>query len=334
MPRYLPHAILIAVIALLAIISLHVGVRFTPSAEVWRALSQGGDDQAALIVNTLRVPRTAVALIVGGALGLAGLLLQTATRNPLAEPGLLGINAGAGFAVVLLVVFTGTGSLSLIALAACLGALLCALLVFSLVFSLAFSAGGISSPSYLLLAGVTIAALLSSGIQIVIVADERTMEELIFWLSGGFADRDAELLYLAAPVVVLVAVACRFLAPTLDALMTDDTTAEALGVPVLKVRMTVLVLAAILAGVSVSVAGPVAFIGLAAPHLARLSGFPGHRQLVPLSLLAGSALALAADIAARFIIYPSEAPVGVLLAVVGVPMLLYLLQRKRLGAAA
>ncbi|MBN7762496.1 MULTISPECIES: iron ABC transporter permease [Nitratireductor] len=330
MPRYLPHAILIAVIALLAIISLHVGIRFTPSAEVWRALSQGGDDQAALIVNTLRVPRTAVALIVGGALGLAGLLLQTATRNPLAEPGLLGINAGAGFAVVLLVVFTGTGSLSLIALAACLGALLCALLV----FSLAFSAGGISSPSYLLLAGVTIAALLSSGIQIVIVADERTMEELIFWLSGGFADRDAELLYLAAPVVVLVAVACRFLAPTLDALMTDDTTAEALGVPVLKVRMTVLVLAAILAGVSVSVAGPVAFIGLAAPHLARLSGFPGHRQLVPLSLLAGSALALAADIAARFIIYPSEAPVGVLLAVVGVPMLLYLLQRKRLGAAA
>ncbi|WP_295814985.1 iron ABC transporter permease [uncultured Nitratireductor sp.] len=328
MSRYLPHAVLTAGIALLAIISLHVGIRFTPGHEVWRALTQGGDDQAALIVNTLRVPRTLIALVVGAALGLSGLFLQTATRNPLAEPGLLGINAGAGFAVVLLVVISGASSLSAIAAAACFGALLCALLV----FSLAFSAGGISSPSYLLLAGVTVAALLSSGIQIVIVADERTMEELIFWLSGGFADRDVQLLYLAAPVVLIVATAGIGLFPMLDALLTDDTTAEALGVPVLKVRLAVLVLAALLAGVSVSVAGPVAFIGLAAPHLARLSGPVSHRELIPLSLLAGSALALAADIAARFVIYPSEAPVGVLLAAVGVPMLLYLLQRKRLEA--
>ncbi|MCR4267446.1 iron ABC transporter permease [Nitratireductor sp. ZSWI3] len=330
MPRLSLSFGLLALIALLAAASLHLGVRFTPTGDVWRALTEGGDDQTALIVATLRVPRTLIALTVGGALGLSGLLLQTATRNPLAEPGLLGINAGAGFAVVLLVVFAGVQSLSVIALAACIGALLCA----ALVFGLALSAGGMASPSHLLLAGVTIAALLSSGIQIVIVADERTMEELLFWLSGGFADRDMRLLLLAAPASLLIALAVWRMAPMLDALLADDLTAQSLGVPVLKVRFVVLVAAALLAGISVSVAGPVAFIGLAAPHLARLGGAQAHGALVPLSILTGSALALAADIAARFVIHPSEAPVGVLLAAVGVPTLLYLLQRKRLGAAA
>lgn len=330
MPRHLPHVLLLGLIAALAVVSVHVGIRFTPPSEVWRALMEGGADQTALIVNTLRVPRTLIAIVVGGGLGLSGLLLQTASRNPLAEPGLLGINAGAGLAVVLLVVFAGNSSLSLIAGAACLGALLCALLV----FSLAFSAGGVASPSYLLLAGVTVAALLSSGIQIVMVADERTMEELIFWLSGGFADRDVDLLYLAAPAIALCGLFSMLLHPMLDALLTDDTTAQTLGVPVLKTRLAALVLAALLAGVGVSVAGPVAFIGLVAPHLARLSGRQSHRDLIPLSLLTGSTLALAADIAARFVIYPSEAPVGVLLAAVGVPVLLYLLQRKRVGGAA
>lgn len=330
MPRSGLFFWLIALIALLAAASLHLGVRFTPTDEVWRALTAGGEDQTALIVNTLRLPRTLIALVVGGALGLAGLLLQTSTRNPLAEPGLLGINAGAGFAVVLLVVLVGEQSLSMIALAACIGALICA----ALVFGLAISVGGMSSPSHLLLAGVTIAALFTSGIQIVIVADERTMEELLFWLSGGFADRDMRLLALAAPVSVLIALVAWRLAPMLDALLTDDSTAQSLGVPVLRVRLLMLVLAALLAGVSVSVAGPVAFIGLAAPHLARFAGAQSHSRLVPLSILIGGALALAADIAARFVIYPSEAPVGVLLAAIGVPTLLYLLQRKRLGADA
>ncbi|WP_048649160.1 FecCD family ABC transporter permease [Nitratireductor soli] len=330
MPRYALGLGLILLTALLAAASLHLGIRYTPTGEVWRALSQGGDDQAALIVTTLRLPRTLIALVVGGALGLCGLLLQTATRNPLAEPGLLGINAGAGFAVVVLVVLTNVQSLTVIALAACLGALLCA----ALVFGLALSAGGMSSPAHLLLAGVTIAALFASGIQIVIVADERTMEELLFWLSGGFADRDLRLLALAAPASLVIALASWRLAPMLDALMTDDATAQSLGVPVLRTRFLVLVLAALLAGVSVAVAGPVVFIGLAAPHLARLSGRQSHGVLIPLSVLIGGVLALAADIAARFVIYPSEAPVGVLLAVIGVPTLIYLLQRKRLGAAA
>lgn len=330
MPRYALSLGLIVLLALLATASLHLGIRYTPTGEVWRALTQGGDDQASLIVNTLRLPRTLIALVVGGALGLCGLLLQTATRNQLAEPGLLGINAGAGFAVVLLVVLTDVHSLTVIALAACVGALICALLV----FGFALSAGGMSSPAHLLLAGVTVAALFASGSQVIIVADERTMEELLFWLSGGFADRDVWLLAFAAPACLVLALACWRMAPVLDALVTDDATAQSLGVPVLRMRFLVLVLAALLAGISVAVAGPVVFLGLAAPHLARLSGHQSHLVLVPLSVLTGSALALAADIAARFIIYPSEAPVGVLLAVIGVPTLIYLLQRKRLGASA
>lgn len=318
-------ATLLGLLALLAVISLHLGVRAYAPAEVWRALTGGGHETTDLIVRTLRLPRLLLALVVGAALGVAGLLMQTATRNRLAEPGLLGVNAGAAFAAVLTVSLTGTSALWALTLAASTGALVAA----ALVFSLALSAGQASLPATVLLAGVTVGAMLASGTQVVIILDESAMEAMLFWLAGAFADRPLAGLAHALPVVLAVLAVAFAGARTLDVLQTDDGTAAALGVPVRAVRVAALLGAALLAGASVALAGPVAFVGLVAPHVARLLGAQGHAAQLTLSAICGAIIALAADIAARFVIYPGEAPVSAVTAMIGVPVLILLLRRSR-----
>ncbi|WP_163271662.1 FecCD family ABC transporter permease [Chelativorans alearense] len=320
---------LLLALPLLALASLHLGVRFTPPGEVWRALAQGGTDQAALIVTTLRLPRTLIAVAVGAGLALSGLLMQTATRNVLAEPGLMGVNAGGAFAAVLLVTFTGEQLMLPVMLAACGGAMLAAATVYGVA-----RLGGGAAPLHLLLAGFVIAALLMSGTQIVLVSQERSMEELLFWLSGSFGYGELWTVVPAATVISAIALLSLFFARSLDVLTADDATAAALGLPVAAARSTAVAGAALLAGVCVAIAGPVAFVGLAAPHVARRLGARGHVALIPISMLAGAALALLADILSRFVVYPTEVPVGSVLAIIGVPVLLALLRRRpRLAAA-
>lgn len=311
--------------------SLHFGLRQYSPAEVWMALTSDAADSTALVIRTLRVPRMLIAPLVGAALGIAGLLLQTTARNPLASPALLGVNAGAAFAVVIAVAIFGFSAVLPLAGSAALGALGAT----SLVFLLSAAAGGPASPVNTLLAGVTLAALLNSGVQIVLITDEATMEQLIFWLSGGFADRDMFLLSLTLPVVAICAGLAFLISRPLDLLLADDASAAALGVPVMQLRFGALVLAALLTAAAVTMAGPVAFIGLVAPHIARRLGGLSHQVLVPMVALIGAMLALMADIVARFVIYPAEAPVGAVLAFVGVPVLVGLLQsRKREDLAA
>ncbi len=322
---------LFVAVLLCMLASLHLGLRLYSPVEVWSALTTEAVDSTALVIKTLRLPRMLMAPVVGAALGIAGLLLQTTTRNPLASPALLGVNAGAAFAVVIAVSLFGVSAIWPLAMIAAFGAL-CAT---ALVFALSAAAGGAASPLNTLLAGVTLAALLNSGVQIVLITDESTMEQLIFWLSGGFADRDLSLLTVAAPVIALSAGLAVAISRPLDLLLADDASAAALGVPVMQLRLAALGLAAMLAGAAVTTAGPVAFIGLVAPHMARRLGGLSHRVLVPMVGLVGAMLALVADIAARFVIYPSEAPVGAVLAFVGVPVLvLLMLSRKREGLAA
>lgn len=326
MQKNSPTLLLFVVLLACLLVSLHVGVRQYAPFEVWTALTSDADDSTSLIIRTLRLPRMLIAPIVGAALGVAGLLMQTVTRNPLASPALLGINAGAAFAVVFAASVFGISAMIPLSIVATLGALAAT----ALVFMLSLSAGGSFSPVTTLLAGVTLAALLASGTQIILVTDEVTMESLLFWLSGGFADRDMRLLLVGAPIVLGAIAGALTLSGALDAMLADDQSAEALGVPVIKVRVVALVLAALLAGASVSLAGPVAFIGLVAPHMARRLGGLSHRAAFPLVILIGAILAIVADIAARFVIYPSEAPVGTVLAFVGVPALIGLLQSSKL----
>ncbi|MFD1796437.1 iron ABC transporter permease [Paracoccus aurantiacus] len=314
-----------------AVISLHVGLRFYGPAQVVHALFGGADDTDALIIRTLRLPRMAVAITCGAALALSGLLMQTATRNPLAEPGLLGVNAGAALAAVIGVTFFGATGLLAVSAIAALGAVVAV----AVVFGISMMGDVRFDPASILLAGVTLAALCGALSQVILLSHETAFETLLFWLAGSFADRDIRLVWIGAPVVLLGIVATIRLAPSLDALRADDDTAAALGVPVLTVRVLSLALAALLAGVSVALAGPVIFIGLIAPHLVtRLLPGATHGWLALACPLAGALLALLADMLARIIVAPAEAPMGTVLALVGVPALVILLRRSGARQAA
>lgn len=321
--------LLAAALACVMIASLHFGLRSYAPGTVWAALNGGGSTDE-LIVRTLRLPRTLIGATVGAMLGLSGLLMQSATRNPLAEPGLLGINSGAALAVILLLTLFGISTLPAITLAAGFGAVLTA----SAVFAVSAAGGRGMDPSTLLLTGVTLAAMCGALANLLLLTDEAAMETLLFWLAGGFADRSVGLLWLGAPALVLGICAALPLSGALDALRTDDASAAGLGVPVVRIRITALVVAALLAAAAVAMAGPVAFLGLVAPHLARrLVRGADHRALMGLCLLTGAVLAVAADIVARIIVAPGEAPISTVLALVGVPVLISLLRRSAVEAA-
>lgn len=320
---------LIAFCLCVALLGLHVGVRAYSSAEVWRAISGADTDATAIIIRDLRVPRMVLTVLVGGALALAGLMMQSLTRNPVAEPGLLGVNAGAAFAVVVLLTTVPGASTWATMVVAAMGATAAA----ALVFGLALAVGAAMSPVHLLLAGVSVAGLLMAGVQVLVILNEQTLEELIFWLSGSFVDRPLAGVWLVAVGLAVGAGLCLANAPALDALRADDATASALGVDVARLRLGLLAGAAVLAGCCVALAGPISFVGLVAPHLARLSGARGHGQLIPRTVIFGTLLALSADVLARFLLYPTEAPVSAVMALIGVPVLVALLRRTGLRLA-
>lgn len=321
---------LICLTVLAAIASLHLGLRVYGPGTVWRALVAHDGAPDALIITGLRLPRTIVALVIGAGLGTSGLLMQSVFRNPLAEPGLLGINAGASFAVVAGFALFGVSSLFALSVLAMLGAMA----AMAAIFALVTMARGAMTPVSLILSGVTISAFLGSLTQVLIVIDEGTMEALLFWLAGGFADRETSLLWALGPLILAGVVAANLSANALDAMATGDATANALGVDVFRLRLAVLGLASGLAACAVVIAGPVGFLGLVAPHLARQIAGLSHGKLLPLSALIGALLAVLADIAARLIVAPQEAPITATLALVGAPVLISLIRQRRLGGIA
>ncbi len=198
----------------------------------------------------------------------------------------------------------------------------------ALVFGIVTASGRAAGPATTLLAGVTVAALLASLTQVLLLVDETALETMLFWLSGGFADRGLGLLALGLPALLVGCLGALILAPSLDSLRLDDDSAGALGVRVAAVRFTSLTLAAILASGAVSMAGPVVFLGLVAPHLARRIAPSASAVLILTTALIGAILAVLADIAARLVVTQGEAPVGAVLALVGVPVLIGLLHRR------
>lgn len=322
-------SILFALLVSAMVLSLHIGLRNYDPATVWAALTASDGSADHIIISSLRLPRTLCAAVVGAALGIAGLLMQVTLRNPLAEPGLLGINAGAAFAVVFALTIFGVSSLFGLSLIAILGAALSMVAVFAIVTA----AGGGLTPISLMLAGVTFAALLASLTQVLIITDEAAMEALLFWLAGSFADRDTGLLFVVLPLLLCLAAGTLPFASQLDVLATDDITAQAVGLDVRKLRLGLLALASALAGLSVAAAGPVGFVGLVAPHVARLLVGTSHGRLLPGVLLIGALLAVSADILGRLLVAPQEAPITVTLALLGGPVFVALIRRRRLGAA-
>lgn len=322
--------LLIGLTVAASVLSLHAGLHFYSPVLVWNAVMNPDGSADHLIIANLRMPRTLVALLVGAALATSGLLMQSVFRNPLAEPGLLGVNAGAGFAVVAGFALFGISSIAALSLLALVGALA----TMAAIFMLVLAARGGMTPVALVLAGVTLAALLASMTQMLIITDESTMEALLFWLAGGFADRNGPMLWALAPVLILGVGLATLSANALDAMATGDAAASALGVNTTRLRIMVLGLASVLAALSVMIAGPVGFVGLVAPHLARLIAGTSHARLFPRAALIGAALAVCADIAARIIVAPQEAPITAMLALVGAPVLVSLIRTGSLKVAA
>lgn len=303
--------------------SLTLGYRLYDLGQVWQALFAFDGSETAVVIANLRLPRAVIAPMVGAGLGIAGVLVQTLSRNRIASPDTLGLNAGASLAVVLASTVLGTGSLLGLSTAAALGALLTSLLV----FAIAANAGGLS-PIRIVLIGVTIAGLGHSIVEVILTTNEAQLQQLLFWLSGAFVDRPMVLAAIGGPFLLVGAAIACLLARPLDALQADDSTATSLGVSLVLVRGAAFVAIALLTGASVSMAGPVGFVGLVVPHAARwLVGLRHGRQL-PAAALIGATYATVADIAARFVIYPVEAPVGAITAVVGGVVLLVLLKRR------
>ncbi|RMI43881.1 FecCD family ABC transporter permease [Streptomyces triticirhizae] len=320
----------VAVVAVAMLLSVALGSRSIGVEQLLRALTtspdalSGEDASAAKVVRELRVPRTLIALMVGAALGMAGAVMQGLTRNPIAEPGILGVSQGAAVGVVLAITFAGANSLDDYVWFAFAGAALAAVLV----YAVANQGRGGATPVRLALAGAAINALLASVIAGVLTTHGATLDEYRFWQVGSLTGRDADIAERIWPFllagVVLVAAAAR----GLDALALGDDVARGLGQNVAAVRITGGLGAAVLTGAGVAAAGPIAFVGLAVPHIGRALVGGGHRWLLPMAALLGAAVLLVSDVVGRLVFPPSEVPAGVTTALVGVPFLVYLVRRS------
>ncbi|MEX3102552.1 MULTISPECIES: iron ABC transporter permease [unclassified Streptomyces] len=311
-----------AALVLCTALSLALGARSVPLSTVADALFGDAHGRDALVVTGLRLPRTVIGLFVGAALGVAGAVAQGVTRNPLASPTTLGINAGAGFAVVVAIYTLGLDDPVQYVWFAFAGAAAAALFA----QALARRSGDID-PVRLALGGTVLQLVLISWTSAVMLLNQRTLDEARFWLAGSLAERPLSALWQVLPTLVLGLVVALAVSPALNTLALGDDAAAALGVPVGKVRLAGGIAVVLLAGSSVAVAGPLAFIGLAAPHLVRPFLGGDHRLLVPGCLLAGPVLLLSADVLGRLVIRPSELEVGIVTAFLGAPLLAFLARK-------
>ncbi|MFJ4782927.1 FecCD family ABC transporter permease [Streptomyces sp. NPDC088794] len=317
------------VVAVAALLSLAVGTRAIPPSAVLDALVHGGSSPDALVVRSLRLPRTEVGLTAGAALGLAGAALQAVTRNPLADPGILGLSQGAAAGVVFAIAFGaggyGFGGYVWYAFA---GAVVAAFLV----YGIASRGRGGASPVKLALAGTALSAMTAGATTVVLTSSSATLDRFRFWQVGSLSGRDTDTVVRMLPFLLVGALLVIGCARGLDALALGDETARALGHRVGPVRGCAALGATLLTAAAVAAAGPIAFVGLAVPHLARRLVSGGYRAVLPLSALLGAGLLVGADVLGRVVRAPAEVPAGVMTALVGVPVLVVLVRRK--GTAA
>jgi iron complex transport system permease protein len=316
----------LGLLAVVATASIAVGSRALGVGEVWDALwSARGPADTVGIVRDLRIPRTLLGLIVGLAMGAAGALTQAHTRNPLADPGLLGVNAGAACAVVIGVYTLGIATPLQYMGFGLLGAVLAAVAVFG-----ASAATKGSSPITLVLAGTGLSALLLAITSGIVLVDTASLDAWRFWNVGSIVGRGPDVIWAALPFVsigLVLAVGSGFF---LNVLGLGDDMSRALGSRVVAVRVVGILAITLLSGAATAACGPIVFLGLVAPHLARAVVGADYRWIVPWSALIGAVLLLASDVIGRVIARPGEIQVGIVLAVVGAPMLIHLVRSRRL----
>jgi iron complex transport system permease protein len=291
------------------------------------------DSREALVVLNIRMPRLLLGALVGAALAISGALMQGLFRNPLADPGLVGVSAGAGLAAAATIVLGDRFFLANFAMKLPFALLpfgaFCGGLVSTLALYLIATRQGRTSVATMLLAGVALGALAGSltGL-LAFISDDRQLRDLTFWSLGSLGGASWTKLSVVAPIVLPLLFAVPLLARGLNALMLGEAEAYHLGIPVQRIKALAILLVALAVGASVAAAGVIGFVGIVVPHLIRLSIGPDHRLLLPLSAIGGAALLVGADIVARLVVVPAELPIGIVTAFIGAPFFLWLLLRR------
>jgi iron complex transport system permease protein len=317
-------AVGVGLLALCLLVSVRFGAAQIGTWDVIGAFTNYTGSEDDLIIRTLRVPRAVIAALVGAALAVAGAIMQGLTRNPLADPGILGIEAGAALAVVGAVFLLGVSSLSTYALFAFVGGGVTA----AVVYGLGSMGRGGMTPMKITVAGAALAALLSSLTTAMLILSQRTLEEIRFWLAGSVAGRDLDLLLQVLPYILAGLVLSLALSRQITTLSLGDDVAAGLGQRTGWVKGLSAVGVVLLAGSSVAIAGPIGFVGLVVPHVVRFIVGVDYRWILPYSVLVGAMLLVLSDVAARVVLRPQELPVGIMTALVGAPFFIYLARRR------
>ena len=310
-------------------------------ASLWRLLGALLDGTAAspelardrLIILDIRLPRLLLGTLIGSGLAVAGVVMQGLFRNPLADPGLVGVSAGAGLGAVMVIVLGGTMLAPLLAAFGIYGLQAFAFLgglVTTLILYRVSTKGGQTQVATMLLAGIAIAALAGALMGILIyLASDSQLRDFTFWSMGSLAGANWQKVLASGPLIIAALAGCAMLAPGLNALTLGEATASHMGVPVERLKKLAIVSVAAATGASVAVSGGIGFVGIVVPHLLRLGIGPDHRYLLPASALLGASFLLAADAVSRTIVAPAELPIGIVTAAVGGPFFLWILLRKR-----
>jgi iron complex transport system permease protein len=312
----------VGVLLLVALASIAVGAKALPPAQVWHGLFHDSGTYADVVVGD-RISRTVLGLLAGAALGLSGAVLQALTRNPLADPGLLGINAGASAAVVTAITYFGVTSLSGYVWFAFFGAAA----VGALVWFLGGSRG--ATPVRLALAGTAISAALYGYLQAVMIMDDAALGKMRFWTVGSLASATDSTIEQVAPFLAVGTVLALVLARPLNAVAMGDDTARALGANLNRTRALSMAAATVLCGAATAACGPIVFVGLMVPHAVRSFTGPDLRWILPYATVLSPVLLLGADVLGRMVARPAELQVGIVTAVLGGPVFIFLVRRRR-----
>ncbi|MEU4328049.1 FecCD family ABC transporter permease [Nonomuraea dietziae] len=317
---------LLVIVLITVVMSITIGSKSVPLTDAWHALTSPTGTENDIVIRSLRVPRTVLGVLAGIALGVAGALMQGHTRNPLADPGLLGVTQGAAFAMVAGIIFLGMTSLYAYIWFGMAGALIASVGVFAL--GMVGGRGG-PTPVTLALAGTAVSAFLYALTSALVLIDEQAMDVFRFWQSGSIAARGEEVVWQVLPFIVAGLLLALINAPGLNALSLGEDVARSLGQNIALTRGIGIAAVTLLSGASVAACGSLSFIGLIVPHLVRPLSGTDHRWLLPYSGLVGAALLLFADVIGRVVAPPGELEVGIVLALMGAPFFVALVRRRK-----
>lgn len=319
--------ICLAALGFIVLLSISVGAKAIPLSDAWVRLLSPDGSYDSNVIHTVRLPRTVTGLVVGVALGLAGALMQALTRNPLADPGILGVNAGSFAGVAFAVSVLGIATPAAFVWFAFLGAAGASIVV----YLLGSLGRGQATPVRLALAGMAIGASLTAITSAMVIVDPEAFDRIRFWAVGSLAVTDTSVVYGVLPFVVVGVGIALLLAKPLNAIALGEEMGAALGTNINRTRLLTALSVTLLCGAAVAAAGPIGFIGLTVPHIARAIVGPDQRWVLPYTVVLAPILLLGADIIGRVVVRPEELQTGIVTAIVGAPVFIYLVRRRRMA---